>query len=43
MFVASSRSLEIKFRPIPPAMISSSRGGTEFNVNALKNIMKVHK
>ncbi|KAK6935468.1 hypothetical protein RJ641_035623, partial [Dillenia turbinata] len=30
MSVASSRSLEIKFRPMLPATISSSVGGTEF-------------
>lgn len=34
MFVASSRSRDIKFRPTPAATISSSDGGTEFSVNA---------
>lgn len=34
MLVASRRSLETKFRPIPPATISDSAGGTEFSVNA---------
>lgn len=32
--VASSKSRDIRFRPIPPAIISSSLGGTEFSVNA---------
>lgn len=34
MLVASSKSLEMKFRPMPPATISSIDGGTEFSVNA---------
>jgi hypothetical protein len=34
MLVASRRSREMKFRPIPPATISASDGGTEFSVNA---------
>lgn len=32
--VASSRSREMKFRPMPPATISSSAGGTELSVKA---------
>lgn len=37
MLCASSKSLETKFRPIAPATISSSVGGTEFSVNAWRN------
>lgn len=31
---ALSKSLDTKFRPMPPATISSSEGGTELSVNA---------
>jgi hypothetical protein len=34
MPVASRMPREMKLRPIPPATISSSAGGTEFRVNA---------
>jgi len=37
MLVASRRSREMKFRPIPPATISSSAGGTESRVNACES------
>lgn len=34
MLVASRRSLETKFLPMPAGTISASVGGTEFSVNA---------
>lgn len=34
VLVASRRSLETKFLPMPAGTISSSTGGTEFSVNA---------
>lgn len=37
MFGASSKPLEMKFLPIPPAAISCFEGGTEFSVKACKN------
>lgn len=35
MLVASRRSLDTKFLPMPAGTISSSVGGTEFSVNAI--------